>query len=418
MPSVIGRDFGALLRGTWFAYRLGAPHTNVIAVPAFLLAVGTIIVLAVNRRFTYSIKRLALMTILLVSILAESALTTMGQGADHLLIAWPIPQMIIAAALFGLADWLGAAMPAGRRLRWALIGLLAAVLIGAEAWTTANYHRTLMQSGGSGAFSDAIYDLARDLEQPGAPPAIALDWGFARNIQLLTDGRVSPPERFTYTSQPGEEFEEYVRQIVASGPALYLFHAPGYTAFPGHWEKFEQVAYRQHLAPVIWKTYTQRDGQPVYLAYTLNPAPRLFQLPTTARPLEVRLGDGLALIGYEVEGGLQPGADLEVSLYWKALSRQAGNYKVFVHLLDDKGKLAAQYDSPPMYGSYPMTDWQPGEVVPDRITLEIGRDIPLGTYHLFTGMYDAATGQRLPLRQASERLQGDTVELDEINVQR
>ncbi len=420
LPAVIIRDFGNLLRGTWFASRLGAPHANPIAVPAFVLAAGTILILVARRRFTYSTKRVALLAILLISIVVESALTTMGQGADHLLITWPIPQAIVAVTVFGLSDLVREAwaLPVGRRLSYGLVGLLAIILVGAEAWTTASYHRTLWQSGGNGAFSDAIYDLARDLDQEGTPPVVALDWGFARNIQLLTDGRVNPAEWFTYTSQPDEGFERTIGQVIEQGPALYLFHAPEYTAFLGHWEKFSRVAYRQRLTPVLRQTYFQRDGRPVSLAYALEPTPRVFALPATAHPLDVRLGDDLALIGREVQqGDLQPGTDLEIRLYWKALLPQARTYKVFVHLLDDSGNLMEQYDSAPMYGAYPMTEWQPGEVVLDWITLELGEDIPPGTYHLFTGMYDATTGQRLALRLADKRLKGDTIQLGDIDVQ-
>ena len=246
-----------------------------------------------------------------------------------------------------------------------------------------------------------------------------MDWGFRRNLQLLTQNRVDPPERFTYTTPVGAEFEGYVRELISRSPdALYLFHVPEYTMWPGHWQAFEDVAYRNHLSPVLWKTYYQRDGKPVYEVYTLKPTPRVFEPPVMDHTLDVRLDERLALLGYDrPQDEIKRGEDIRLTLYWKALAPLAANYKVFAHLLDDNGKLWGQHDDFPAYGSYPMTEWQPGEAVPDRIRIELGADIPPGIYHVFVGMYDESTGKRLPLVLDGQRLKGDTLGLIDIKIE-
>lgn len=55
----------------------------------------------------------------------------------------------------------------------------------------------------------------------------------------------------------------------------------------------------------------------------------------------------------------------------------------------------------------------PGEVLTDRYTLQVRQDAPPGEYRLEVGMYDAATGARLPVFDAlGKRLPGDRVLLD------
>jgi hypothetical protein len=415
-----------LLSGSWFASKMGGLHQNLVALPAFGLALASILWLAARRRLSFSPRRVALFAILVLGIGLLRALVEGSGGIHHLLLVWPMPQALVAVALFSLADWLRSGLPSisvtpkgGRVLGLGALGLVTACLIGAETWTTLGYHRILSQTGGVGFFSDAINSLAQDLEQPGTPQPLAMDWGFRRNLQVLTQDRVDPLEWFTYSTPPGPEFEGYMRELIQRYPdALYLFHAPEFTAYRGHREIFEEVAYRYHLSPVLWKGYTQRDGKPVYQVYTLKTTPRLFEPTAIEHPLDVQLGDGLALLGFDLtQDSVQPGEEFELTLYWEAIASQAQDYKVFAHVFDDKGKLWSQHDDLPVYGSYPMTEWQTGEIVPDRITIDLGADVSPGVYHVFIGMYDESTGQRLPLTLDGQRLKGDTLGLAEITVE-
>jgi hypothetical protein len=420
------RSLGALLSGGWFAHRIGALHQNLLALPAFGLALALITWLAVRRRLSYSPARVAFCAILVLSMVLLRTLIEGADGIHHLLVVWPLPQVLFAVSVLSLTDstvrdlTLSSSVLSKRRaLGLGALGLIAACLIGAEAWTTLASHRSLAQTHGVGFFSDAIYTLAQDLEQSGAPQPIAMDWGFRRNLQVLTQNRVDPPEWFTYSRPPGPEFEGYVADLISRYPdALYLFHVPEYTAFQGHWELFEEAAYRHHRSPVLWKTYYQRNGQPIFQVYTLKTTPRLLEPPAIEHPLDARLGDQLALLGYDMpKNHVHPGEAVELTLYWKATAPQARNLKVFAHLLDDGGRLWGQHDDRPIYGSYPMTEWQPGEIVPDRIRIELGADVPPGTYHVFAGMYDQSTGERVPLSLDGQRLKGDTLGLTEVTVE-
>ncbi len=419
LHTVFATDFRTLLDGSWFGLSLGGPYHNPLAVPALGLAIVALVALGLRKRLSYSPRRLALLGILMFAIVFQSAFTITGLGALHLVIAWPMPQALIAAALLSLADDLALQMPWRRRRVLLTTSVVALLLIGAELATTCRYHITLARTGGVGFFSDAINDLAHDLQAPGAPPAVLLDWGFRRNLQILTQDRVPLEERYDYSQHPGEGFKQWIDARVTGPAALYIFHAPGQEAFAGHLEAFMAAAQHHRLTPVLAKTYYQRDGKPVYLVYRLEPAPHLFSAPAMQHVTPARLGESISLLGYDLdEQVLRPGGELQLTLYWQAQQQPGASYKVFVHLVGPGGQIVAQYDGQPQSWGYPTNQWQAGEVVPDRIWLSLPGQLPAGPYTLLTGMYEEASGQRLPILQNGQRPPDDRLPLQQFTVQK
>jgi hypothetical protein len=48
-----------------------------------------------------------------------------------------------------------------------------------------------------------------------------------------------------------------------------------------------------------------------------------------------------------------------------------------------------------------MSTWEPGRYVPTHLPLTLPPDAPPGTYRVVVGLYDPASGERLPLEAAS-----------------
>jgi 4-amino-4-deoxy-L-arabinose transferase-like glycosyltransferase len=412
-------DLKSFLDGSWFVGKLGDPPVNGLAAPARGAGLAVIGLLVATGRLRYRWQRVAWLLILMVTFIVSGAAFSVSHGANHLILVWPIPEALIAIAVISVAEALSLLSGKVRRLGLAVVVAAALCVLGAEVWTTYGFHQALARTGGEGPYSDAIYALANDLEQPGTPPALLFDWGFLRNLQIITANRAQVSASFTYASPPLPVFENLMEEVMARPDDLYVFNVPQYTAFPGHWELFERVAYRHRLTPVLWKTYSQRDGKPVYLAYRLEPTSPLTRLPATARPLnDVRLGDSIMLLGYDPPAGTaRPGHQLQLTLYWQASATQMRSYKVFAALLDDQGQSWAQHDAVPVDWGYPTTQWQPGEVVADRIWLPVKPDAKPGSYHVFIGMYDQETGERIPLWSEGQRLKGDTLNLLEVSMQ-
>jgi hypothetical protein len=122
------------------------------------------------------------------------------------------------------------------------------------------------------------------------------------------------------------------------------------------------------------------------------------------------LGGQVKLLGAEVN---RAGDVLRLALYWRAVDPPVdASYTVFTHLLDDAGELVAGHDGLPGSGASPTDRWQAGQVVEDVHDIALPRELPAGSYRLTVGMYDAASGQRLPARGYDGReLPGDEVEV-------
>ncbi|MFQ6059592.1 MAG: hypothetical protein ACE5MB_12015, partial [Anaerolineae bacterium] len=82
---------------------------------------------------------------------------------------------------------------------------------------------------------------------------------------------------------------------------------------------------------------------------------------------------------------------------------------VFTHLLDGGSRLWGQRDSLPLGGARPTTGWVPGEVLVDEYEIVVDPATPPGEYVIEIGMYQAATGQRLPVLDEEGQIVGDRI---------
>lgn len=141
-------------------------------------------------------------------------------------------------------------------------------------------------------------------------------------------------------------------------------------------------------------------GEAVLLAPLFRPPDVSQTPPAPDQPLAIPVGDVIALVGYDAPQRLAPGETLRVALYWYARAAVLGDFKVFVHVFGTDGAFTAQSDAVPVYWAYPTTAWQPGDYVRDVHLIPLDATLPRGDYRVYVGMYDPATGERLPLRAA------------------
>ena len=172
-------------------------------------------------------------------------------------------------------------------------------------------------------------------------------------------------------------------------------------------------ALRLRLGPVPEGTYQLRlqvVGKPEQAVDVVQvqvvPSTRSYTAPPIAFPMGKDLGDAIRLLGYNLPGmttapdesvTVVTGDALHLTLYWQMLRRVETSYTVFIHLLDEAGQLRGQKDNIPVQGTYPSTEWVEGEVVEDSYQIAVATDAPLGPYQIEVGLYDAATGRRLPV---------------------
>lgn len=118
---------------------------------------------------------------------------------------------------------------------------------------------------------------------------------------------------------------------------------------------------------------------------------RVMSAPTLERAWEAVFENKMKLLGYNVQVSDK---QMRVTLYWRALAPMNTSYTVFVHLLDTQNRILTVGDAIPGNGTLPTTGWIEDEYVTDVHTLSLD-NVPLGTYRLAIGVYDATTGARL-----------------------
>jgi 4-amino-4-deoxy-L-arabinose transferase-like glycosyltransferase len=154
------------------------------------------------------------------------------------------------------------------------------------------------------------------------------------------------------------------------------------------------------IAPFAWI-------QPAYaLPEPLSDA----QVSAIPHRVEADFGSVIRLLGYDLETAVvEPGGQVGLTLYWEALAPTDRDYTMFVHLLGAEDLLVAQRDTLPGLGRLSTTWLELGVRWADRYVLQV----PETAYapdmaQIQVGVYDPATGARLPATGPDAALVGDS----------
>jgi len=145
--------------------------------------------------------------------------------------------------------------------------------------------------------------------------------------------------------------------------------------------------------------------------------------PVAPEAQQARFGEGIELTDVEVRlrgqhaaaGYLLPGDTVQAALAWRAGQPPAADIVLSLQLLRGDGQLAAGLDHRPGNGFRPVSGWQPGERITDRLALALPPDAPAGNYTLNLLLYDAQTGERLTVHTA-DGAAGDALTLARVPV--
>ncbi|MEA3341331.1 MAG: hypothetical protein U9R15_15310, partial [Chloroflexota bacterium] len=169
-----------------------------------------------------------------------------------------------------------------------------------------------------------------------------------------------------------------------------------------HWSLVIFLLILTILAPWLW----------IRPAYALPEPLTDAQIAAIPNPLETDFGT-MRLLGYDLETkSVKPDGQVAVTLYWEALTPTDQDYAVFVHLLGEHELLAAQRDTLPGLGLLSTTWLEPGYRWADRYVIQV----PETAYapdvvQVEVGLYDAATGARLPASSGGDNVRFGRVEL-------
>ena len=159
-----------------------------------------------------------------------------GNGSHHVVLLWPLPQMLVASAACGVAAWFP-------RARAGIAWTLAAPVLLTSLLVLNQVHAQETVFGTPRFWTDAIYPLQRLLETSRAAGIYALDWGIEGPLRTLGQGRL-PLERSTTPRFQRRLFIYYVDRSGLGGESLARMRELG----------------REELVAEV----ADRNGRPVY----------------------------------------------------------------------------------------------------------------------------------------------------------
>jgi len=104
--------------------------------------------------------------------------------------------------------------------------------------------------------------------------------------------------------------------------------------------------------------------------------------------------EGLRLLGISGVARGKPGANVPITLWWRAAQSPAPGVFTFLHLLDAAGQKVAEYNAP-LAGDQRPRPWVAAEPLLDQAALVLPANLAPGQYRLIGGAFDLASGARL-----------------------
>ncbi|MGC9357930.1 MAG: ArnT family glycosyltransferase [Anaerolineae bacterium] len=256
------------------------------------------------------------------------------------------------------------------------------------------------QATGEQTFGDTLQILAHDPLNAQVPPGgqvqTSVSW------QALREPDADHRARLTLRDSAGQVAVQHEGDLAYQYPTSL-------------WQANEMVraTYVLKLGTVESGTYTLEltvagvEGSLTLGEVKVTGEDRIFDPPLIEHPITAQFGDAIELLGYDLFNEAQDRPDVEtyragetlsLRLYWRAHSQIEGDYKVFVHIIGNRGQIWAQDDAVPAQWQRPTTGWVEGEIVMDEHIIALPPEMPPERYTIFIGMYDPATLDRLTVR--------------------
>jgi hypothetical protein len=189
---------------------------------------------------------------------------TLHRG-HQLLVLYPFPHILAALFIFELANlakekW---KLFSGRSAKWMAAAFVLLIGVAAVRPVIA-YHQMLLQTGGRGVWSEAIYDIVAEVDRHPERTVVCMDWGFNANILSLAKKPVRTIRNYYDNARRSPE---QLAQLFDS-THVFLLHAPEYAYLPAAQQDFAAALKLAGAEPDTLRIFRQREGQPV--AYLLQ----------------------------------------------------------------------------------------------------------------------------------------------------
>ncbi|MBU1877803.1 MAG: hypothetical protein KJ734_02520, partial [Chloroflexi bacterium] len=330
--------------------------------------------------------------------------------------------------------------PARRSVRWrqAVIALVTALLgLGLVFQFTTCLDRFLLRPAPNGSLRNSLAGVARAAAyanrfSPADTPWLAFSTDLAVDARrdVLPGLESGPPAYFRdWATDQCRRFHVVNNDILAD---MLQQGTASLVALTD--EDFTRVGEgRDQILEALRVSYypirsLDRYGQFYSTLYLYLPRGQTTLATGPTVPLEVRFGDDILFLGYDLattDGDpvqpetaltVHPNETLHLTLYWRCLRPLDQDLYVFNHLVPMTGaaEMHGQEDGIPGHGWVPTSSWQAGEVIVDHWAVPVWPDAPAGEDTLHVGLYDLGSGARLPIFGPGDAPWGDHLQLGRI----
>jgi 4-amino-4-deoxy-L-arabinose transferase-like glycosyltransferase len=165
------------------------------------------------------------------------------------------------------------------------------------------------------------------------------------------------------------------------------------------------------MADLQFKVIDRATGQPLtdrpveLTPVNIAARPRDFSAPAMTQPLDVKFGELAQLLGADVK---RSSTQLTVTLVWQAQAITTTNLTAFVQLIGTDDRVQQQIDNWQLAFDAPTSTWLPGQIIADQYVFEVSSGaLSPDAAAIGVGLYNAATGERLPAFAGGQRLPQD-----------
>ncbi|MCB0111797.1 MAG: hypothetical protein KDE53_37995, partial [Caldilineaceae bacterium] len=208
-------------------------------------------------------------------------------------------------------------------------------------------------------------------------------------------------------------YGEQARFFLTAAPAIALLLVFG-------WQAWLPARFVPRLRLLLLPAFVLLALWPLSTLRTAYRQPSTTAADEVSRPVNVHFQGGMTVVGYSLPAGGALVADqtLPLTLYLTTNHPIAGDYTLFLQLVDSEDRLLYQYDGVPAKGRHPTRQWQPGRLFADPYALTVTAPVRTDTVAtLLMGFYEyESPTARLPLFDATGRPIGDRLILGEIRL--
>ena len=271
---LLGRldQFIAVLTSSNYLWYLGGSPGNRFWLAA--LAIGLFIIYLDIRKnqlhnmYPHYISYIFIISFLLIPLTP----TPSGMFPHHFALLTPLWTTIVAFSIVRIPSLIKQSISLKKSYYFATIILViwsTSFLVSRDLISNLLIHRNLMVTGGESPHSDAIYNLANHLDKLESKHVVSLDWGFAPQIQYLTNNRIKPIEIYGFTTNPENDFHNRIDSFYPHTNTIYIMHTKDKTFIDRH-EHFNEYVAKIGYQTKKKNSILQTNGTPIFELFTIE----------------------------------------------------------------------------------------------------------------------------------------------------